>query len=48
MRMDLKEIYNNTRNWVDSAQDMDYWRAIVNAGLNSRAHKPWSQVVTLM
>ena len=23
--MDLKEIGSNTRNWVDSAQDRDYW-----------------------
>ena len=23
-------------NWVDSAQDMDYWRALVNAALNLR------------
>ena len=29
--MDLKEIGTNTRNWVDSAQDRDYWRAHVNA-----------------
>ena len=28
--MDLKEIGINTRNWVDSAQDRDYWRALVN------------------
>ena len=32
--MDLKEIDINTRNWVDSAQDRDYWRALVNATLN--------------
>ena len=30
IRMDLKEIDINTRNWVDSAQDRDYWRALVN------------------
>ena len=30
IRMDLKEIGINTRNWVDSAQDRDYWRALVN------------------
>ena len=35
-RMDLKEIGINTRNWVDSAQDRDYWRGIVNAALNLR------------
>ena len=25
IRMDLKEIGTNMRNWVDSAQDRDYW-----------------------
>ena len=30
--LDLKEIGINTKNWVDSAQDRDYWRALVNAG----------------
>jgi hypothetical protein len=34
--MDLKEIGINTRNSVDSGQDRDYWRAIVNAALNLR------------
>jgi hypothetical protein len=33
-RMDLKEIFIHTRNWVDSAQDRDYWISIVNAALN--------------
>ena len=36
IRMDLKEIGINTRNWVDSALDKDYWRAVVNAALNLR------------
>jgi hypothetical protein len=36
IRMDLEEIGINTRNWVDSAQDRDYWRALMNAGLNLR------------
>ena len=34
IRMDLKEIGINTRYWVDSAQDTDYWRALVNVALN--------------
>ena len=38
IRMDLKEIGINAWNWVDSAQDRDYWRALMNAALN----KPWS------
>jgi hypothetical protein len=32
--MVLKERGINTRNWVDSAQDRDYWRDLVNAALN--------------
>ena len=36
IRMDLEEIGINTRNWVDSAQDRDYWRALVNTALNLR------------
>ena len=34
--MDLEETGINTRNWVDSTQDRDYWRALVNAALNLR------------
>ena len=33
IRMDLEEIGIN---WVDSAQDRNYWRALVNAALNLR------------
>jgi hypothetical protein len=36
IRMDLKEIGIITRNWIDSAQDSDYWKALVNAVLNLR------------
>ena len=36
IRMDLKNIHINTRNWVDFAQDRDYWRALVIAALNLR------------
>ena len=34
--MDLEEIGINAGNWVDSAQDKDYQRALVNAALNLR------------
>jgi hypothetical protein len=34
--MDLKEMGVNTRNWVESAQGWDYWRALVNGALNLR------------
>ena len=33
IRMDLKEIGINTRNWIDSAPNRDHWRALVNAAL---------------
>ena len=36
IRSCLKEIGINTRNWVDAAQDRDYWRVLVNAALNLR------------
>ena len=36
IRMDLKELCINTWNWVDSTQDRDYWRALVNAALYIR------------
>ena len=36
IRMYLKEIGINTLNWVDSAQDIDYWRAFVNVAVNLR------------
>ena len=34
--MDLGEIGINAGNWVDSAQDRNNWKALVNAALNLR------------
>ena len=34
IRMDLEEMGINAGNWVDSAQDRNYWRALVNVALN--------------
>ena len=34
IRMDLEEIVINAGYWVYSAQDKDYWRALVNAVLD--------------
>ena len=34
VKMDLKEIGVSVRSWIDSAQDRDYSRAVVNAALN--------------
>ena len=36
IRMDLEELSINVGNWVDSAQDRNYWRSLVNAALNLR------------
>ena len=36
IRMDLEEIGINAGNWIDSAQDRNYWRALVNATLSLR------------
>ena len=36
IRMDLEEIGINAGNWVDSAQDRNYWRSLVSATL------PWN------
>ena len=36
IRMDLKEIGINTRNWIDSTHDSCSWRALVNTALNLR------------
>ena len=33
--MDLEEIGINAGNWVDSAQNRNYWRVLVNAALNT-------------
>jgi hypothetical protein len=36
IKMDLREIGWDGRDWVDLAQDRDQWRALVNAVLNLR------------
>ena len=36
IRMGLEEIGINAGNWVDSAQDRNYWRSLVNEALNLR------------
>ena len=36
IRMDLEEIGINAGNLVDSVQDRNYWRTLVNAALNLR------------
>ena len=36
IKMDLEEVDISAGNWVDSAQDRNYWRVLVNAALNLR------------
>ena len=36
IRMGIEEIVIKGGNWVDSAQDRDYWRALVNSALKLR------------
>ena len=36
IKIDLKEISTNTRNWVDSAQDRGYTKGLVNVALKFR------------
>ena len=36
IRMGLEEMGINAGNWVDSAQERDYWRALLDAALNIR------------
>ena len=33
IRMDLEEICINAGNWVDSAQDRDYWKPLCECGI---------------
>ena len=35
VRLDLKEIGISTKNWIDLAQDRDYWRALLSTALKS-------------
>jgi hypothetical protein len=36
IKMDLRKIGWDEVNWIDMAQDMDQWRALVNTVLNLR------------
>ena len=48
IRMELKEIGFNTRNWIDSDQDRDYLRALANGTLNFRIPQGMELVNILM
>jgi hypothetical protein len=36
IKMDLREIGCDGMDWIDLAQDMDKWRALVNTAMNLR------------
>jgi hypothetical protein len=36
IKMDLREIEWNAMDWIDLAQDMDQWRALVNTVMSLR------------
>ena len=36
IRMDLEKIGISAGKWVDSAEDRNYWKALVNVALNLR------------
>ena len=48
MRTDLKGKGVNMMNQIDSAQDRDYWKALVNAALNLRVHGVSISCIILM
>jgi hypothetical protein len=36
IKMSLQEVGCGDMDWIDLAQEMDRWRALVNAGMNNR------------
>ena len=36
IKMDLREVGCDARNWIDLAEERDQWRAYVRAGMNLR------------
>jgi hypothetical protein len=42
IRMDVREIGGGSIDWIELAQDRDWWRAVVSAVMNLRALAPRS------
>jgi hypothetical protein len=43
IRMDLMDIGWESVEWIQLAQDMDWWRALVNIMMKLRVLAPWSE-----
>ena len=39
IRIDLKEVGVNRWKWIDSSQDRDFWRTLVNSALDHQVSK---------
>ena len=39
IKLDLNEVSESTKNWLDSARDKDYWRALLKTVLNLQVVK---------
>jgi hypothetical protein len=42
IRMDVRESGWGVVEWINLAQDRDWWRALVNTGINLRVQAPGS------
>ncbi|KAJ4432453.1 hypothetical protein ANN_21072 [Periplaneta americana] len=40
IKMDLRDVGYDDKDWIDLAQDRDLWRAYVRAAMNLRTHPP--------
>jgi hypothetical protein len=47
IRMDLRKIYWGSVDWIQLAQDRDWWRALVNTVMNLRVLAPQSWLVEI-
>jgi hypothetical protein len=39
IKMDLREVGRDGMDWIDLAEDMDQWRALLSTVMNLRVHK---------
>ena len=46
--MDLEEIRINAENWVDSAKDKNYWKALVSAASILRVPRAMELIIIII